>query len=202
MAADAPIPLPVLATARLILDAFTPADATALFQMQRDPEVTRYLSMEPMTDVQQAVAMLERMAQRAAIGDELRWALRRRSDGRMIGTISLEGAQSSRRRAELGYSLAREFWRQSYAREAIGAVLACGFGPLHLNRIQALVYAENEPSRALLRSLGFAEEGHLREHAWEKGRMWDDVLYALLAREYFSLDATASGRDETQGKTI
>ncbi len=177
------LPLPILNTPRLLLDAIAPADTCAFFQMHCDPEVTRYLSMEPLGDDAEAAVLIEALVQRSAAGTELRWAMRRRCDGLMVGTVNLEGAHSPRRRAELGYAVARTQWRQGYAREAIGAVLAHAFGPLHLNRVEALVYAENTPSRALLRSLGFAEEGYLREHAWEKGRFWDDVIYALLARD-------------------
>ncbi len=177
------LPPPILKTPRLLLDAITPADTCVFFHMHRDPELTRYLSMEPLGAEAEAAVVIEELAQRMAAGAELRWAIRRHSDGLMIGTVNLEGAHSPRRRAELGYAVARAHWRQGYAREAIGAVLAHAFGPLHLNRIEALVYAENTPSRALLRSLGFAEEGYLREHAWEKGRFWDDVIYALLARD-------------------
>ena len=186
--------LSVLTTARLTLDALTPADAAALFTMQSDPEVTRYLSMEPMHDVSEAVTLIAALARRAEAGEELRWAIRRTVDvaaggagsGRMIGVISLSEPHNPRRRAEVGYGLARDVWRQGYAREAMGAVLDYAFGPLQLNRVEALVYEENEPSRALLRTLGFVEEAYLREHAWEKGRYWDDVILALLASDYMA----------------
>ncbi len=176
--------LPVFTTPRLRLDALTPADAFALYSLMREPEVTRFLSLETLGSEHEAAEMLARFASVRVERDELRWAMRRKSDGRMIGMLKLQGAQSPRRRAEVGYVVARAAWRQGYAREAVGALLAHAFGTLQLNRVEALVYAENEASRALLRSLGFSEEGYLREHSWEKGRYWDDVIYALLARDY------------------
>jgi ribosomal-protein-alanine N-acetyltransferase len=180
---------PAFTTARLKLDSLTAADAPALYALLRNPEVTRYLSIDALASEQEAADLLALHARECAEWDEMRWAMRRAHDGHLIGTISLNGGHSALRRAEVGYVVAREQWRQGYAREAIKAVLAYAFGPLQLNRVEALVYAENEPSRALLRSLGFVEEGYLREHAWEKGRFWDDVIYALLARDYAGVSA-------------
>ena len=178
---------PTLETARLRLTAMTPADARDLFGLLSDPEVTRYMGMTPLGDPREAADLLRVFGERAAAGVELRWAIRRRSAGQMIGVCTLDEPYSARRRAELGYVVARSHWRQGIALEAARAVLAHAFGPLGLNRVEALVYAEHTASRALLARLGFTQEGVLRQHAWEKGRYWDDVVYALLGQEYAAL---------------
>lgn len=179
-----PDTFPTLATARLRLTAMTPGDARDLFGLLSDPDVTRYMGMTPLEELGEAANLLRVFGERAATGAELRWAIRYPGEERLIGVCTLDEPYSARRRAELGYAVARSHWRQGIAAEAVRAVLAYAFGPLGLNRVEALVYAEHSASRALLAKLGFAQEGVLRQHAWENGRYWDDVVYALLAHEY------------------
>ena len=50
--------------------------------------------------------------------------------------------------------------------------------------VGAGVYDYNEASRRLLESLGFAEEGRLREYRFIDGEYRDCVQYGLLRREY------------------
>jgi ribosomal-protein-alanine N-acetyltransferase len=175
---------PALETERLRLTAMTPGDARDLFGLLSDPAVTRYMGMAPLEELLEAADLLRVFGERAAAGVELRWAIRPRGEAELIGVCTLDEPYSARRRAELGYVVARSHWRQGIAAEAVRAVLAHAFGPLGLNRVEALVYAEHVASRALLAKLGFVQEGVLRQHAWEKGRYWDDVVYALLAQEY------------------
>ncbi len=146
MALAALISLPVLTTGRLVLDALSPADTDAFFRIHSNPDAVRYMAMEPLTERAQAVERLANFAQRCAAGEDLPWAIRRTRDAQLVGMCILKGAASSRRRAEVGYVIAPDEWRQGYAREAVAAVLAWGFGTLGLNRIEALVYAENEAS--------------------------------------------------------
>lgn len=180
-------PFPALESARLQLTALAPGDAHDLFGLLSDPAVTHYMGMAPLQEPDEAADLLRVFAERSAAGLELRWAIRRRDAGHMVGVCTLDEPYSARRRAELGYVVARSHWRQGIALEAVRAVLAHAFGPLGLNRVEALVYAEHTASRALLARLGFTQEGVLRQHAWEKGRYWDDVVYALLGQEYAAL---------------
>ncbi len=175
--------MPTLTTRRLLLSPLTQGDADALFALLRDPAVTRYLDLDALEQRAQAVDLLDEFLRRLARGEEQRWAVRLHS-GASIGLVSLDLRSRVRGRAELGYALAAAYWRRGFATEAIRAVLEHGFGTLGLNRIEAMVYAENTASRALLTRLGFVEEGRLRQHAWEHGRYWDDIIYGLLADEY------------------
>ena len=176
--------LSTLVTPRLVLNALKPTDAPALFAILSDPEVTRYLDSDTLEDVSKAEEMLEMFAERFAEGSELRWAMRLLDGGTLIGTCNLYDPYATRRRSEFGTVLGRHWWRKGYAVEALRSVLDYGFRELQLNRIESLVYTENEASRSMLEKVGFKMEGVMRQHAWEKGRYWDDCMYALLAEEY------------------
>jgi ribosomal-protein-alanine N-acetyltransferase len=64
--------------------------------------------------------------------------------------------------------------------EALGAVLSYGFDTMGLHR----VYVRNAPSRALLRKLGFREEGILRQNTRHDGIWEDTALMAILKSDW------------------
>ncbi len=70
--------------------------------------------------------------------------------------------------------------------EALRAVITSGFERMRLNRIDALVYIENDRSTQLLRRLGFKQEGVLRDFFYLDGKFYDHYLFALLQREWKS----------------
>ncbi|SNB61455.1 Protein N-acetyltransferase, RimJ/RimL family [Arboricoccus pini] len=59
---------------------------------------------------------------------------------------------------EIGWRLARRYWRQGLASEAARAALAFGFNELGLSEIVAFTAALNEPSQGLMRHLGMRRD--------------------------------------------
>lgn len=68
--------------------------------------------------------------------------------------------------------------------EVISKIIEFGFNNLGLNRIEAFVEPENMGSRKVLEKVGFTEEGILKEHFYWRNRFVDNVLYAMLKKEY------------------
>lgn len=69
-------------------------------------------------------------------------------------------------------------------REALGAIITYAFTATALHRIEAVVNGGNEPSQALLLSLGFTHEGALRQRFYFANRYWDDLYFGLLKDEW------------------
>lgn len=81
----------------------------------------------------------------------------------------------------LGYSLDQQVVGLGLMQEGLRAVIAEMFGPaVSLHRIQAAVRPENARSRAVLRALGFAQEGLSRRYLFIDGVWRDHEVYALL----------------------
>lgn len=68
--------------------------------------------------------------------------------------------------------------------EALRAAISNGFKQMKLNRIDALVYVDNDRSIQLLQKLGFIQEGILRDYFYLDGEIHDHYLFALLYREW------------------
>ena len=88
--------------------------------------------------------------------------------------------------AEVGYIIHPEAQGQGVATEAARALLAFGFEDVGLHRIYARCDARNAASARVMQRLGMREEAHLREHAHFKGRWDEELIYAILDREWLA----------------
>lgn len=119
----------------------------------------------------------------AAKENELRMAIRVRSDGRLIGGIGLH-PEMLHRRAELGYWIGAPFWGNGYATEAAREIVHHGFKDVQLNRVFATVFAGNQASERVLRKIGMRHEGRMRQAVLKWGKFLDLELYSILREEY------------------
>jgi ribosomal-protein-alanine N-acetyltransferase len=175
-----PQEFPELGTRRLRLRATSVRDAAALLSVLGDPEVTRYHNMPTMTTLTDAQSALERLDQRYAVRDTIRWAIELLGHGEMIGTVGLLRFDFEQRHAEVGYELARHWWGHGLAPEAVAAVVRYGFSVLRLHRIEAGVLPGNVASVRVLQKLGFSEEGTRRDYLYFKERFHSFRWFSLL----------------------
>lgn len=174
-----------LETERYRLDRLQPADAETLFAHFADPEVTRYLDIDPLTDVAQARAIIEWARGIAASGIGGRWAIRDREHGTFVGTVGLNSIVRERAsRGEIAYDLVRGWWGRGVMREVLTALVRVGFDDLDLNRLEAFVTPGNERSTRLLARHGSRREGLLRQHGRWRGCDWDQKIWSLLRAEW------------------
>jgi ribosomal-protein-alanine N-acetyltransferase len=180
-----PSSFPELATERLRLRAPLPRDAAALLGILGDPEVTRYHNMPTLTTPDEAQAAIERLQQRYAARDTIRWAIELVEHGEMIGTAGLLRFDFAERRAEVGYEIARRWWGRGLTPEAVAAVIRYGFSVLGLHRIEAGVLPGNDASVRVLEKLGFLEEGTRRDYLHVKGHFHSFRWFSLLETDEF-----------------
>jgi len=176
-------------TARLRLDGLRPQDAEALFDYRANPNVARYQSWRPASVVEAA----DFIARQAGVsldqsGSWFQRAIRLREGGGLIGDLGIHMPGDAKGSIEVGISIAPAFQAQGYASEALRAVFELVFVGLGRHRIHASVDPRNVASMALLRSLGMRQEAHFRESLWLQGEWVDDVVFAMLAREWSLTD--------------
>jgi [ribosomal protein S5]-alanine N-acetyltransferase len=159
-------------------------DTESLLRIYSNPEFTRFWSTEPWTSSTQATALIEEDLHALAAGERLRLGIFLREQNTLIGTCSLFHLSEQCRRAEVGYGIAPEHWRQGYMFEAVSALLGFAFDELRMNRIEADIDPRNTASACSLEKLGFKREGLLHER-WIVGeQVSDSAIYGLLAREW------------------
>jgi len=73
---------------------------------------------------------------------------------------------------------------RGYMKEAMLPILNYGFESMSLQRIEALISPDNEPSLKLIKRFGFTQEGYLREHYMNDNKLDDSIIFSLLKREF------------------
>ncbi|WP_445768543.1 GNAT family N-acetyltransferase [Rheinheimera sp.] len=179
---------PSLETERLLLTALQPDDEQSIFTLFSSPEVVKYYDLEAFYEPQQATNLISLFKARYEDKLGIRWAIRLKTTGQLIGTCGFNSWSSKMRNAVIGYDLLPEFWRQGYAFEAVYAMVKAGFsGALacgQLHRIQADTVPGNSASEALLLRLGFKPEGLRRECGYWKNTFHDLTCFGLLRPDF------------------
>lgn len=146
-------------TPRLIIREFEPNDAAALFEMDRDPEVHKYLGNTPYTNIQQSRTYIKKTREQYATDGISRWALINKTTGELIGRTGFKLIQENTNGHvnyyDFGFRNRRKYWRKGYAFEAAQAALNYGINTLKLKDIYAMTHVDNTGTAYLLRKLGF-----------------------------------------------
>ncbi len=101
-----------------------------------------------------------------------------------IGRVGLRGLDWKWKKVEsLSYWLDPRYWNQGLTTEASWILCKLAFDRLDMRRIGSQALDGNPASQAVLRRLGFVEEGREREAVCVKGRCMDMVWFGLFARE-------------------
>jgi ribosomal-protein-alanine N-acetyltransferase len=153
------LPPEALVSDRLVLRRPMLADAPAIYEYSRDPEVTRYLSFRTHTSVADAEHFLASCHSRWESGGEYCWLMTLRGQDRTIGSIA---CRVRGHMVDIGYAVARAHWRQGYATEAGRAVMAWTAELPDVRRVWAVCDCANTASARVLEKLGMAREGVLR----------------------------------------
>lgn len=173
-----------LTTQRLTLRFLGVRDIPALFDMYSDPEVVRYWSSPPWTELVQAETSLARTLDGYRTGETLRMGIELTATGQLVGECNLRDFYEQNRRAEIGYALARAYWGKGYLTEALTAFIDYAFKEMKLNRIEADIHPGNLASAKSLDRLGFKQEGLLRERWIVGDEVSDTAFYGLLAADW------------------
>jgi RimJ/RimL family protein N-acetyltransferase len=175
--------LPTLGAGRLLLRAFTPADAPRVRELAGAREVAS-------TTLNVPHPYEDGMAEAWIRGHAAAWEERKRMslavttepDG-VVGAVGLS-VVPEHGHGEIGYWIGVPYWGRGYATGAAGAVLGYAFGELGLHRVVARHFARNPASGRVLRKLGMTHEGTLREHFRKWGRFENLECYAVLEDEW------------------
>jgi RimJ/RimL family protein N-acetyltransferase len=139
----------VIETERLLLRTFTADDASLIYKLNLDPEVTRY-TLDPMVDITQAQQVLDTVIlPQYALYNHGRWAVHTKPDLEFIGWCGLKYRPQTDE-IDLGYRFLKSAWGKGYATEAAIGCIDYGFNVLKLRRIVGRALPENKASLKVL----------------------------------------------------
>jgi RimJ/RimL family protein N-acetyltransferase len=189
---------PFLIGEKVYLRALERTDLTGpMFDWAHDPEVTEYMVMG---FVPNTVEALERefsaLTKNGTAGllqlpehpANIILAIIDRQTDTHIGNIGLFGINWLMRIAEIRHLLGnRQYWGGGYALESYRLFIHYAFDRLNLRRIAAGIRADNVRTRALLKKVGFVDEGCAREHYLRNEQPYDIAMVGLLRRDFYAL---------------
>jgi ribosomal-protein-alanine N-acetyltransferase len=147
-----------LATERLALRRFTPADLGWVAGLFTDPDVMRYMGgpwdQEKIEDMFQ-VRMLDYYARHPGLGA---WVTLEQSTGSAIGFHLLNYIQGESF-IQVGYFIDKASWGKGFATEMATRLLRYGFSDLGLTQITAITHLENIGSQHVLLKAGLHRHG-------------------------------------------
>jgi ribosomal-protein-alanine N-acetyltransferase len=169
---------------RFSLRPLVDADAPALYELGRDPEVSRFFSWGPYESPDEAVAFIASLERQRDAGERLELGIFLDEDPGLVGITGLSEFSRRDRRAVLGTWLGRPHWGSGANRQSKALVLALAFRSLGLLRVSALASPQNVRSVAALQRLGFVHEGVLRAWHVHAGVPRDVAVLRMLREEW------------------
>jgi RimJ/RimL family protein N-acetyltransferase len=174
-------------TERLELRRVTLDDADTLFAYRSNPIVAKYQNWKP-ASVAQTREFVKKLLciEPDTPGTWFQLALVHCASGELVGDCGLHFLKDDRRQAEIGITVSPSHQRQGYALETVRAALDYLFTALRKHRVFASIDPRNTPSIALFKRVGMRQEAHFVESLWLNDEWVDDMVFAILDREWQS----------------
>jgi [ribosomal protein S5]-alanine N-acetyltransferase len=154
-------------TDRIILREIVPEDAEAMFEMDANPIVHKYLGKAPCETLAQALKNIEFIRQQYQEYGIGRWAVVEKATNQFIGWSGLkfrpDEVNNYKNYIEVGYRLDPRFWGKGYATESAILSVDYGFEIMKLDSIYAMANVENQASINALKKTGLKITGEV-EH--------------------------------------
>jgi RimJ/RimL family protein N-acetyltransferase len=188
----------LLETDRLRLRRFTETDGDALFELDNDPQVMRFLSGGTPTprDIVQTVILPRFLQYDECFPSYGFWATIERATGEFLEWFSFVPSEANPVEIALGFRLRRVVWGKGYATEGAQALVRRAFTELDVQRVVATTYEHNLASHRVLEKVGMrivrrfrlTPQDVARATTYHPGSLepWDgdEVEYAIERREW------------------
>ena len=170
-----------LETERLLLRKLSMDDLYDYYErIGSDGEVSRTMLWEPHQDIGETLETFQKVLAGYEEGNYYRWVVVEKSEDALIGNVSLLRLDEKENSCSFAYMFAKDYWGQGYATEAMAAVLDFAFEKLEVEKVVADHFATNPASGAVMRKLGMAHTGTIREKYEKHGHKVDAECYELV----------------------
>lgn len=177
-------PFPEITTERILLSSIEKDDAPELLLLRSSEKVMEYIDKEKLKTLEETETLIKRVNEDAANNDGITWKISvKENPGKLIGTIGFWRIIKTHYRAEVGYMLHPDFWKNGLMKEALQAVIDFGFNTIHLHSIEAHINPGNAASAGLLEKLNFVREAYFKEDYFFRGKFLDSAIYSLLHKK-------------------
>lgn len=161
-------------------------DAEMWYEFYSDNTVNKYLFLNkcPLTKEEAKNRFLKTYIEKDQYPEEVKMAVVKKDDQRLVGFVALYVLDWRNRTAELGIFIMQGETSKGYGKEAMQLLMKWYFEHLGFNRLMLQVYTEHKVAINLYEKLGFTREGVFREFIYERGKYNDVLNMSILKAEY------------------
>jgi [ribosomal protein S5]-alanine N-acetyltransferase len=148
-----------LETNRLVLKGIDHSDRDFIFEEFQNDFINRYLyDEEPMTDISQADELID-FYTLAEPRRQNRWVLIDKTTNTRLGTCGFHLWNPDNKEVEIGFELMEQHTGKGYMLEAVEAIIEFARREMKVEKINAVVYIDNQNCIKLLERLRFFKSG-------------------------------------------
>jgi ribosomal-protein-alanine N-acetyltransferase len=176
--------LPVLTGGWVTLRELRKDDAPSLFALLTTEEVARFISPPPST-VEGFEKFIDWAQRQRAAGTYTCFAVTLKGFDTAIGIFQIRGSETAGfETAEWGFAVGSAFWGTGVFQEGAEMLLEFAFDTLNVRRLEARCAVQNGRGNGALLKVGAVQEAVLRQSFIKNGRTYDQVLFAILERDW------------------
>nr|WP_294938859.1 GNAT family N-acetyltransferase [uncultured Flavobacterium sp.] len=163
----------IIETERLLLRELLLSDTEAMFAMDSNPNVHKYLWNKPVETIDESRELIEHVRKQYTDNNIGRFAVILKETNEFIGWAGLKFNDKELNNRinfyDIGYRLDEQFWGKGYASEASYAWLEYGFNTMKIPKMDAAAQSENVASNRILQKIGL----RLTEEYLEDEVLWN-----------------------------
>lgn len=153
----------ILETERLLLRPLALSDAQAMFAMDSNPNVHKYLGNHTVNSIDEVYSYIKNIQKQYLDNGIGRFAVVIKLTNEVIGWAGIKFIREPENNHvnfyDIGYRLQEKHWRKGYALESATAWLEYGFNEMKIPIIYASAHIENLGSNTILQKIGKKQNG-------------------------------------------
>ena len=186
--------LPTLSSAMVTLREPTATDALALLTALSADALSEAVPDAPPASQLGFESLIAGMAEKRSQGIEACWVVVPRDTGVPVGLIRARALDHGFTMVEGTAAIAEEFHGTRLFQDAARLALGCLFHTMQVHRAEFRIDVRNARANGALRKLGATQEGLLRRAQHRQGTFLDQVLWAIVASDWYATREVSQSR--------
>lgn len=172
---------------RLLIRPIQNSDTADVFEYRSDAETNKYQGWIPKSEVEVSQFISKNPISFNLPDTWFQLVIIEKESKKLVGDIGVHFMDTENLQVELGCTIHKLFQKNGFAKEALNEVIRFLFEDLNKHRITTSIDPKNTASIKLVESLGFRKEAHFIESLFLNGKWVDDMVYALLKKDFEKL---------------
>jgi ribosomal-protein-alanine N-acetyltransferase len=176
--------LPIFKGKRMMLRELVKSDATTLLTMLASEEVAKFISPPPTTPEGFEKFIAWAIRGREA-GNQMMFGIVPEGFDHAVGLVQIRAIAPRFSVAEWGFAIGSPFWGTGLFLASAKTAVDFAFQHTDVNRLEARAVVQNGRGNGALRKMGAVQEGVLRGSLLRDGKHLDQIMWSIVARDWF-----------------